>query len=220
MTIVLAISAILCALAGFYIAGGNQVETEHLFQAKKAVSADASQSISPATHGSQERSIVNIKEWSFSDAVSDPSELSFVMRPKAVSTPLIENEVPPNSTKEPPPSSRKGETTTTRLESTTDLARLRESPPASDIESSKRLPINKSGGVKASQISAQYESKRRLPVRKSARFAAAVVHEIARGTLVNVLEIRGSWAKVAIEDGSISGFVRKEFLTPVSTASR
>lgn len=63
---------------------------------------------------------------------------------------------------------------------------------------------------------AQYQSQRTVPVRQSASFAAGVVQEIATGTLVSVVEVRGSWAKVEIADRGITGFVRTEFLTPVN----
>jgi len=60
-----------------------------------------------------------------------------------------------------------------------------------------------------------YESQRDLRLRRSASFGAAVVQEIARGTPVQIVEIRGSWVKVQIRERGVSGFVRREFLTPL-----
>jgi len=59
-----------------------------------------------------------------------------------------------------------------------------------------------------------YESKQKVAIRESASFAAAPVQKIERGTAVNLVELQGSWAKVSIGEEGITGFVRKEFLTP------
>lgn len=237
-TIVLAISAMFFALVGFYMAIGSQVGSEQLSPAKRSIAASASPSSSAAVererydpekraaignNGSQEPSIIKTDEWSFSRMISDPSEFNFVVLPKAMSTtPVVENEAYLADTRELPGAFQTNAAKTPiRPETPADLAKLREYRLPSNIEASEGLPAKKSSSVKAGQrMQAQYESKRRIPVRESARFAAAVVHEIARGTSVNVLEVKGSWAKIEITDGNISGFVRKEFLIPVSSASR
>jgi hypothetical protein len=238
-TIVLAISAVFFALVGFYMAGGSQIGNGQLSPAKRSIAASASPSPSAAVErerydpekraaigndGSQETSIIKTDEWSFSHVISDPSELHFVLLPKAISTtPVVENEAYlAGSARELPGAFQTNAAKTPiRPETPAGLAKLREYRLPSNIEAPEGLPAKKSSGVKAGQrMQAQYESKRRIPVRESARFAAAVVHEIARGTSVNVLEVKGSWAKIEITDGNISGFVRKEFLIPVSSASR
>jgi hypothetical protein len=81
----------------------------------------------------------------------------------------------------------------------------------------KKIAAKETGASKTrKQTLAQYQSKRTVPIRESASFAAAVVQEIARGTLVSVVEVRGSWAKIEVGDPGVSGFIRKEFLMPVN----
>jgi hypothetical protein len=96
------------------------------------------------------------------------------------------------------------------------VPKRREFLPATNIQK-KTIVGKETRPIKTRKtILAQYQSERTVPVRQSASFAAGVVQEIATGTLVSVLEVHGSWAKVEIGDRGITGFVRTEFLTPVN----
>jgi hypothetical protein len=60
-----------------------------------------------------------------------------------------------------------------------------------------------------------YQSRWAIPIRKSTSFGAAIVQEIDSGISLSVLEFVGSWAKVEFGPASMTGFVRREFLTSV-----
>ncbi len=64
-------------------------------------------------------------------------------------------------------------------------------------------------------ILARYHTTQLIPLRKAARFAAATIQKIAKGTSVNVIGINNSWAKVTVKtdaNENVIGFVRMEFL--------
>jgi hypothetical protein len=85
-----------------------------------------------------------------------------------------------------------------------------------NIGSSRELAANENNGDKTPRESLEYyQSQRAIPIRKSTSFASAIVHKIDTGTSLNVLEFIGSWAKVQLGPGGITGFVRREFLVSV-----
>ncbi len=86
-----------------------------------------------------------------------------------------------------------------------------------NIGSSKELAANENNnGAKTPKESlGYYQSQRAVPIRKSTSFASAIVQKIDTGTSLNVLEFIGSWAKVQLGPGGITGFVRREFLVSV-----
>ena len=85
-----------------------------------------------------------------------------------------------------------------------------------NIGSSRELAANENNGDKTPRESLEYyQSQRAIPIRKSTSFASAIVQKIDTGTSLNVLEFIGSWAKVQLGPGGITGFVRREFLVSV-----
>ena len=63
-----------------------------------------------------------------------------------------------------------------------------------------------------------YQTGRRILLREEPRFGAAAQIMLDRGARLIVLEINGPWVKVRMEKTGAPGFVRDEFVAPVTTA--
>jgi hypothetical protein len=59
------------------------------------------------------------------------------------------------------------------------------------------------------------KTNRSVTIRDNPRFSAKVVHEVDEDTQLKILETRGDWLKVRMVDAGFTGFVRKEFVSPV-----
>src|ERR1043166_7452102 len=62
-----------------------------------------------------------------------------------------------------------------------------------------------------------YRTLRITPTRQEPRFGASVIEEIEPGTVISVLETNGDWFKIKTRTTGNVGYVRKEYVTPVST---
>ena len=60
------------------------------------------------------------------------------------------------------------------------------------------------------------KTNRSVTIRDNPRFSAKVVHEVDEDTQLKILETRGDWLKVRMVDAGFTGFVRKEFVSPVN----
>lgn len=58
-----------------------------------------------------------------------------------------------------------------------------------------------------------YKARRPITIRQAARFAAPPLEKLSEGTLLQVIGVKNSWAKVQLQ-GKEPGFVRIEFLGP------
>jgi hypothetical protein len=97
------------------------------------------------------------------------------------------------------------------------FAKRQEPATGLNIESSKEATINEKKGDKEPRpIVEHYQVQAAVPIRKSPRFAAPAVQEIESGIVLNVLEFIGSWAKVELARGGVTGFVRREFLIAIN----
>lgn len=70
------------------------------------------------------------------------------------------------------------------------------------------------GDAVAKASSQFYRTRRPITVRQQARYAAPTVDKLSEGTIVAVLDVKNSWARVTL-DGKAPGFVRIEHLGPV-----
>jgi hypothetical protein len=61
-----------------------------------------------------------------------------------------------------------------------------------------------------------YRTRRAAPLRQEPRFAAATAENIDPGTQISVLEAKGDWLKVKTRPSGKVGYVRKEYVAPVS----
>jgi hypothetical protein len=89
---------------------------------------------------------------------------------------------------------------------------------ALNMQSSKEPTINENKGddKEPQSIVEHYQLQVAVPMRRSPRFAAPIVQEIEGGIVLNVLEFTGSWAKVELAPGGVTGFVRREFLIAIN----
>jgi hypothetical protein len=62
----------------------------------------------------------------------------------------------------------------------------------------------------------EYKTRRAAPLREEPRFAATTAEDIGPGTRVSVLGAKGDWLKVKSRLSGKIGYVRKEYITPVS----
>ena len=60
------------------------------------------------------------------------------------------------------------------------------------------------------------KTNRPVAIRENPQFSAKTVHEIDADTPLSILENRGDWLKVKIADAGFTGFVRKEFVSPIN----
>ena len=61
-----------------------------------------------------------------------------------------------------------------------------------------------------------YETLRIVPLRQEPHFAAATTENIDSGTVISVLETIGDWIKIKTRSSGSVGYVRKEYVAPVS----
>ena len=55
-----------------------------------------------------------------------------------------------------------------------------------------------------------------VSIRENPRFSAKIVQEVDEDTQLKILETRGDWLKVRMVNAGSTGFVRKEFVSPVN----
>lgn len=65
-----------------------------------------------------------------------------------------------------------------------------------------------------------YEVKYVTSVRPDPNFASPSVAKFSTGTKVSLISKRGDWLEVRAEETKLSGFIRKEFVTPVEMARK
>jgi hypothetical protein len=63
-----------------------------------------------------------------------------------------------------------------------------------------------------------YQIKYATSLRSEPNFSAASVTRFTIGTKVTLVNHRGDWLEVRSADSGVSGYVRKEFVTPVEMA--
>src|SRR5918996_922418 len=109
-----------------------------------------------------------------------------------------------------------GTDATPQVDASKSFAKRRQPRAVLKIESSRGLAANENNGDKTPrEILGYYQSRWAIPIRKSTSFGAAIVQEIDSGISLSVLEFVGSWVKVEFGPASMTGFVRREFLTSV-----
>jgi hypothetical protein len=59
-------------------------------------------------------------------------------------------------------------------------------------------------------------ANRQLAIRANPRYSANSVQEVEESTPLSILENRGDWLKVRTAKGGVTGFIRKEYVSPVN----
>jgi hypothetical protein len=57
-------------------------------------------------------------------------------------------------------------------------------------------------------------ANRHLAIRADPRYSANTVREVEESTPLSILDKRGDWLKVRTAQGGVTGFIRKEYISP------
>ena len=68
--------------------------------------------------------------------------------------------------------------------------------------------------AEAKSLTRMYQVKHPTAVRAEPNFESPALGKFTSGTRVTVIATRGDWVEVRADDGSLAGFIRKEFVTP------
>jgi hypothetical protein len=165
-------------------------------------------------------SAVDLKGYYAKTASASETELSSVIDQERISLPVVSwtELVPAQSIAKMEPRRLRADVANSvrHLPARWAVSKRQESASPRNIQGQKTPTKETLASKPRKDILAQYQSKRTVSIRESASFAAGVVQEITRGTLVSVVEVRGSWAKIEVGEQGITGFIRKEFLMPVN----
>ena len=65
-----------------------------------------------------------------------------------------------------------------------------------------------------------YQVKHPTTIRQEPNFESESVGKFTAGTRVTVMATLGDWVEVRGDDANLSGFIRKEFVTPVELTQK
>jgi uncharacterized protein YgiM (DUF1202 family) len=102
---------------------------------------------------------------------------------------------------------------------TTQEKELAESKKRSAATSAKTAAATKAKHEQNSErksISQMYQIKHPTAIRQEPSFASASVGKFTPGTKVTVITARGDWVQVRTDNSGVTGFIRREFVTPAN----
>ncbi|MGB7950509.1 MAG: AgmX/PglI C-terminal domain-containing protein [Candidatus Binatia bacterium] len=102
---------------------------------------------------------------------------------------------------------------------TTQEKELAESKKRSAAASAKTADATKAKHEQNSErksISQMYQIKHPTAIRQEPSFASASVGKFTPGTKVTVIAARGDWVQVRTDNSGVTGFIRREFVTPAN----
>jgi Bacterial SH3 domain len=88
----------------------------------------------------------------------------------------------------------------------------RNEPVAKTVTVSNKAKAEQNAAAKSLQR--MYQVKHPTAVRQEPNFESLALGKFPAGTKVTVIATRGDWVEVRADDGSLAGFIRKEFVTP------
>jgi TonB family protein len=175
---------------------------------------------SEVTNSSFEKTVMEgVRKWKFPKAGAAGAEITvpLLFVPKGMDPHTVvqwERNVRSAQEEEKPAASlrvaNKEPTVVERSEASSQSA-SRSAEPNTTKPSTVRLPEPKNEGM---LIPAK--TNRSVTIRDNPRFSAKIVHEVDEDTQLKILETRGDWLKVRMVDAGFTGFVRKEFVSPVN----
>ena len=74
--------------------------------------------------------------------------------------------------------------------------------------------------LEAKSLPRIFQIKHPTTIRQEPNFASASVGKFTAGTRVTVIATSGDWVEVRADDAALSGFIRKEFVTPVELTQK
>jgi len=160
--------------------------------------------------------VAEISNWSFPDIINDNVTINFPLlfiREGMDITTLVQWEKSLAKLEEKP--ATVASTPRNRaVQPTKTVEAPRVAPPvskaASTDEAALRAPVKNSPSL--------YQIKYATSLRSEPNFSSASVTRFTIGTKVALLNHRGDWLEVRAPDTGLSGFIRKEFVTPVQMA--
>jgi Bacterial SH3 domain len=94
----------------------------------------------------------------------------------------------------------------------------RSEPVAKTVPVSNKAKTEQSPEVKS--LPRIYQIKHPTTIRQEPNFGSASVGRFTAGTRVTVIAAHGDWVEVRADDTSLTGFIRKEFVTPVEITQK
>jgi hypothetical protein len=95
-----------------------------------------------------------------------------------------------------------------------------EPPPAAAAKSSPVKPVQAAPSVSEKSDAKIFQIKYPTSLRKDPNFSSSSLVTFTIGTKVAVINNRGDWWEVKTTDDRFSGYIRKEFVTPVDVARK
>lgn len=164
--------------------------------------------------------IAQVSKWSFHDVVSDNVTINcpllFVREGMDITT-LVQWEKSLAQLADKPVVAHNGGNANSVQQSKAPAA----SKPAIARTQPAAPPAMKAAPSAAAKLDpAAYEIKYVTSVRPDPNFASPSVAKFSTGTKVSLISRHGDWLEVRAEETKLSGFVRKEFVTPVEMARK
>ncbi|HXV79198.1 MAG TPA: AgmX/PglI C-terminal domain-containing protein [Candidatus Binatia bacterium] len=165
-----------------------------------------------------------VRKWNFPKAGVDGTEITvpLLFVPKGMDPHTVvqwERKVRSVQEEEEPAASLRVVNKATRVKAPTVVERSSTAKPSTSP--SIQPSTSKSATVslpqpKKEEVLIAAKTNRFVTIRDNPRFSAKKVHEVDEDTQLNILETQGDWLKVRIVDAGFTGFVRKEFVSPVN----
>jgi hypothetical protein len=74
--------------------------------------------------------------------------------------------------------------------------------------------------AEAKSLTRMYQVKHPTTIRQEPNFGSESIGKFTAGSRVTIIATRGDWVEVRGDDGSLAGFIRREFVTPVELTQK
>ena len=147
--------------------------------------------------------------------LAEPSSLSEIVSAKLDSPIALENARA--TTKD---SAVNGATQSDRAAATTSIQAAEPKPVKLAKVSTEKQAVKAKKIVANPKVQpTNYKTLRTVPLREMPRFGSTNVATLNRGNILTVVDIKGAWLKVETASNGKTGYVRKEYVTPIKAAN-
>jgi hypothetical protein len=97
-----------------------------------------------------------------------------------------------------------------------DLAESKKRAAAASVKTAAATKAKYEQNSERKSIPQMYQVKHPTAIRQEPSFASATVGKFTPGTRITVLAARGDWVQVRTDSSGVTGFIRREFVTPAN----